>query len=452
MRRTEIVRVGIAVVILELAVAGLNVNAQSVDSLLDKLVEKGILTVKEANALREEADKDFTKAYQVKSGLPDWVTSLKLSGDLRARYEGFYGENPACVDRHRFRYRARVGVTASLVENFEAGVRLSSSERADNFGGDPISGNATLMDNASKKFIFIDLAYAKWTAINSASVGLVGTVGKMENPFVFSDMVFDPDYTPEGGAVQLSYTVSDAHVLRLNTGWFALDELGASSHDPYMVGAQARWDANWSRKVSTTAGIAFLAIANRHALSNAALPNINRGNTRVGAASAVAAPRYGLNPVVADAALTYALDSFPYYNGPFPMRVAADYMVNPAAPRSADNYAYTLSATLGRAGRKRTWELGYSWKWLGANAWWEELVDSDFGAYYAGANSPPNSGFNAGYGAGTNAKGHIIRAAYSPTDHLTLAARVFLTELIEPFPPGSESGMTRLQVDALLRF
>ena len=45
-------------------VAPSSASAQSVDTLLDKLVEKGVLTTKEAQVLREESDKDFTRAYQ----------------------------------------------------------------------------------------------------------------------------------------------------------------------------------------------------------------------------------------------------------------------------------------------------------------------------------------------------------------------------------------------------
>src|SRR2546422_7839756 len=100
---------------------GASGHAQSSDALIDKLVDKGILTVKEAQELREEADKGFTQAYAVKSGMPEWVTALKFNGDFRARYEGHYVDNPAFVDRHRFRYRARFGATASLLDNFEIG-------------------------------------------------------------------------------------------------------------------------------------------------------------------------------------------------------------------------------------------------------------------------------------------------------------------------------------------
>ena len=51
-------------------------HAQSADALLDKLVDKGVLSVKEANELREQADEGFLKAYQAKTGMPDWVTQL----------------------------------------------------------------------------------------------------------------------------------------------------------------------------------------------------------------------------------------------------------------------------------------------------------------------------------------------------------------------------------------
>src|SRR5882762_5916540 len=120
-------------------------QAQSADALIDKLVEKGILTTKEANELREEADKNFTTSYQVKSGMPDWVTSLKFNGDFRGRLEGFYSDNSAFVDRNRFRYRLRFGAVATIHNNFEVGLRLTSSDAAGGFTeGDPISGNTTL--------------------------------------------------------------------------------------------------------------------------------------------------------------------------------------------------------------------------------------------------------------------------------------------------------------------
>ena len=73
-------------------------------------MDKGILTTKEANDLKREADQGFTKAYQLKSGMPDWVTSFKLNVDFRARYEGNYyqsGEGRFAVDEDKIVAEAR---------------------------------------------------------------------------------------------------------------------------------------------------------------------------------------------------------------------------------------------------------------------------------------------------------------------------------------------------------
>lgn len=442
------------------AVAGYVINgqAQSVDSLLDKLVDKGVLTVKEANELREESDKDFTKAYAAKSGMSDWVTALKFNGDVRGRYESFYFDNAAGVDRQRFRYRMRFGVTASLTDNFEAGFRLTSSEGATGgSGGDPISGNSTFQDNGSKKLVYIDLAYAKWMPLRTSEWQGGLTIGKMENPFVFSDMVFDSDYTPEGLGLQLGYNLSEAHSIKLNGGAFALDELGAQSEDPYLYGGQVRFESTWNKHWSTSAGVAWIGIENEQALANTVagtanpVPNQNRGNTRGPSANTsvgalVDALTYDFHPVIADASVTYTLDEFWHYKAPFPIKLGGDFMHNPNA--GTENNAWSAGITFGKAGKKGLWELSYRYKYLEADAWYEELTDSDFGAFYQAA---PVGGA-AGYGAGTNVKGHVIKASYSPYNALTLGVTAFFTELINESPIPSEDKTTRIQVDAVLKF
>jgi hypothetical protein len=62
----------------------------------------------------------------------------------------FHTDEPNFVDRSRFRYRIRPGIVATIKDNFEVGFRLTSSEAQGTFGGDPISGNTTFQDNASK--------------------------------------------------------------------------------------------------------------------------------------------------------------------------------------------------------------------------------------------------------------------------------------------------------------
>lgn len=417
-------------------------RAQSADALIDKLVEKGILTVKEANQLREESDQGFTKGFQVKTGMPDWVNSFRIGGDLRLRYDGLYFDEPTVFERHRWRYRLRLGFTAVLKDNLEVGLRLMSGEGTTTAGSDPISGNTSFQDNGSKKQIFIDLAYGKWTPLRQGPWVATLTAGKMENPFVFSDLVFDPDYTPEGLAEQVSFAINSNHSLKLNLGQFVLDELRADSNDPFMLGGQVRVDSTWGKRIATSAGLSALAIANRTNLITGAVPDQNKGNARDG----TGIPLRNFNPIIVDAAVTYTADKFPFYKGVFPIRLGGEYLNNPAAPR--DNVGYSLGITFGKSGKKGTWDIGYRYKVLEADAWYEELVDSDQGALYFAA---PIGGA-AGYGPGTNIRGHGFRASYSPYDSLTLAVTYYDYELIHESPPGSKSGTGRVQVDAIWKF
>ncbi len=446
MKQTSLKWAAVAAGTLASAICATNVQAQSADALLDKLVDKGILSAKEANELRDESDAGFRKAYQVKSGMPDYVTAFKINGDFRGRYENFNSENNSFLDRSRFRYRLRLGMVANIKDNFEVGLRLSSSEPSGTFGGDPISGNTTAQDNGSKKFVYVDLAYGKWSFINTKAVTSALTIGKMENPFLFSDAVFDNDYTPEGAGFNLTYRASDQHTFKLNGGAFLLDELGNESDDPWMYGAQVRWDAVWNPHIATSAGLGLLNIVHNQQLTNSAVPAVNRGNTRLAGTGALA---NNFNPFIADASITYTfVDGGPLYKAAFPIKLAGEYMNNTAA--DSRNEAWQAGITFGKSGKKGLWEMSYRWKELQGDAWYEELTDSDFGAYYSG--TFPNSGSGAGYGSGTNVRGHIAKFSYTPFDALTLGVTYFRTTLINEITPGVSSDMSRLQVDAVLKF
>jgi hypothetical protein len=443
MKRTTIPKIT-AGLLATLALTG-QASAQSADALIDKLVEKGVLSVKEANDLRQEADKEFTKAYALKSGMPDWVTSLKFNGDVRGRYEGFYSDDNL-VDRNRFRYRMRFGAVATLMDNFEVGMRLTSSDQKDKGfnGGDPISGNTTFTDNGSKKTVWIDQAYGRWNPSWGAA-GASFTFGKMQNPFVNSDMVYDPDYSPEGLAAELRYDFTKEHTLKFNLGGFVLSELSGTERDPYLYGAQVRLDSKWTDKIKTTFGASVYSLSSEQNLKTTQVPDINRGNERDGTGALV----NHYNPIVVDAALTYSLDSFPMYTGAFPITLAADGMHNPGAERRSS--AVSAGLTFGKAGKKGGWEISYRYKYLEGDAWFEEFTDSDFGANYRVTTTRSSS---TGYQAGTNVKGHVLKAVYSPADAFSIGLTYFLTELIdEPKDPkGFSSEIGRLQVDATWKF
>lgn len=445
----------------------INGRAQSVDSLLDKLVDKGVLTTKEANELRQETDKDFDKAYAAKTGMPDWVTAVKFNGSFRGRYETFFNDNPNFTDRSRFRYRLLAGFTMTMKESIDVGFRLGSgdldSANTISTGIDPISQNQSFQNNASKKGIFLDLAYATWSFWREKEWTGALTIGKMQNPFVFSDMVFDSDYTPEGASQQFSHAFNDDHVINLNVGEFILDELRTSSSDPWMFGVQLRHDAKWTSKLSGSGGVGFLSIQNVNQLTSSSVPDINVGNARAtttvvsGSTTNVVllAPLYDFTPIVLDYALTYRLDSAPLYSGEFPVKIFGEYMINPGAPSASDT-GWNAGIQFGKSGKKKTWEITYKYKFLEGDAWWEEVVDSDSGAFYNnGVTAPPPSSLRApgqGYGSGTNIRGHIVKAGYSPYDFVTLSVAWYGLELIQPYFAGSDSRMNRVQADVLFKF
>jgi hypothetical protein len=447
-----------------------SLRAQSSEALMDALVRKGILTEQEAEDIKADVSKEnkqYNKWTFNKDGL-----EYKLYGDVRGRYEFFRTENDASgagepnKNRDRLRYRLRAGLTATLNDRFEVGMRLTSSDPDGSFGGDPISGNTTFQNNASKKFVFIDLAYGKWTPLLTDKYFLSGTIGKMENPFAVSDMVFDGDYTPEGIALQGGYTLSDVHALKWNGGLFILDETGQgalASNDPMMWGLQARWDANWVTdpakypKIQTSFGAALLGITETDSLGNTAVPNIQGGNTRFpatisGSPHAIAGNLVNdYQSVIIDGSATFTVEKFPMYPGAFPIRVGGEYMQNLGADDMNDGWWGGIS--LGKAGKKRSWEFSYRYKHLEADAWYEEFVDSDFGAYRQVA--WPGSGLGTGYRSGTGVEGHITKFVYSLSDSMSVGATWFYTHMIdEPLVAGSkaESGQHRVQIDAIWKF
>jgi hypothetical protein len=411
--------------------------AQSADALIDKLVDKGILTVKEANDLREESDKNFNTAFSAKTGMSDWVTALKWNGDLRLRYDQISSDAPGAESRGRFRFRARFGLTATMFDDLDLGIRLASGN------DDPISNNTTFENNGSKKEIRFDEVYMKWSPLHHGDWAGSVTAGKMANPLVFpSTILFDKDYTPEGAAQFISYQAGKDHTLSLLLTEFVLDETRFSNNDPFVLGAQVRWDAKWNERLASSVGAAGLTIVNPETLTTTAVPYIGQGNTRT--AGGVLVNDY--NVFYGDAGLTYTFDRAPFYPGPFPIYAYGNTVYNFGA--SDDNVGYGAGIRFGNAKKKGQWELNYLWTSMQADAWYDQFVESDFGATWTTA----PAGGKTGYFSGTNIRGHWIKGTYNIFDQWSFSVAYFATELINPSPEGVDSSTSRLFVESVLKF
>jgi hypothetical protein len=436
----------------------------SVDALLNKLEQKGILSVDEAKELKAEnatnSINDFNSAMNAKFPTPDWVTSYKLSGDFRGRYDEVSTATPAyknssggaAVDdtNIRLRYRLRVGLTINMKDDLQVGFRLGTDDAGSTAnGGNPLSNNSTLQANGSKKFIYVDAAYGKWMPINDGTWMVAGTIGKMDQPFQASSMVFDPDYTPEGGALQATYKVNNGNSLAFNGGAFVLDQ--GNSRGPYLLGAQAIWNANWTPKLGTSLGIAEYTISNKKdfipnagaTLGTSGAPyDTNLGNTIVpgvvAAGSSAGTPSSDFNPFVVSGSVTYTLDSFPLYPGAFPIKLAGEYMDNTAAADN-QNIGWWGGMTLGKSGKKGTWDLTYRYQQLDADAWWDQIVDDDNVALF------PTSATTGSAAGGTNIKGHMVKLNYSIFDSLTFSFTAYINDIVNP----SINAMPTAKTDAV---
>ena len=427
-------------------------QAQTADSLIDKLVEKGVLTVKEGQALREESDKDFTRAYSAKSGMPEWVTAMKFNGDLRLRYDTTFGGGTTTFRTNdRYRYRLRFGFNANLMDDMEVGFRLASGDA----GQDPISTNQTLGGNGNKKDITIDMAFAKWNALNSADFGLSLTGGKFENPFKFSDAVFDGDYTPEGLAEEITFSLNADQKATLTLGQFIIADNDAGEGYPAMFLAQLRWDSKWSEKFSSMAAIGGYNFVNRDSVGAAAAAgvfppptatfrSIQSGNSETTGTS----PTEQMMPFVANLSATYMLESAPYYAGAFPITALSEFIKNGAA--SEQNSAWQIGMVFGKSGKKGTWEISSRFKDLGANAVWAEMTDSDFGAIPAAPRLGYGAAANAYY-SGTGVRGFVNKFTYSPYDSLALTIQWFNTESVLD-TAATRARANRIQFDAVWKF
>ena len=144
------------------------------------------------------------------------LTELELYGDLRLRYEYRGGQLPGTdtshpndwQERERERYRLRLGLRGTFLDDWFFGLRLETSANAR-------STNVTMGDDASSSSpggggpfakgsdtIYVGQAYGGYKGFP----GFIFEGGRMPNPFVTTRLVWDDDINPEGLAEQWKHT------------------------------------------------------------------------------------------------------------------------------------------------------------------------------------------------------------------------------------------------------
>jgi len=298
-----------------------------VDILIEKLVEKGLLTKSDAEGILKEIKQETAKQEKEKMkeaelpqwtkklpnwiiNPPEWIKNIKFSGDLRLRYQWEERKDDDKEDRHRGRFRLRLGAETKLMDQVKVGFGLATGS------GDPRSTNLTFENSSEKKGVRIDYAFAQYTPAKWFS--LIG--GKIHNPlFRPSDLLWDSDITPEGVAAKVQYPILPKLEAFFNTGFFILDER-SSAKDPYMVVLQP--GLNWKMMDDINLKLAFAYYFFGGVRGNT-LENGSNSNTLVGGKL-----RYKYNAPVVSAEFGYknpfGLTFIPYFG------VFGEYVYNPA--------------------------------------------------------------------------------------------------------------------------
>jgi hypothetical protein len=168
---------------------------QSADALINKLIQKGVLTEKEGKELMAESS-EANLVSASKWRLSNAIKDITLFGDVRFRYEYRGADNApksgaTTVDyvRERFRYAVRVGLKGDLFDNFYYGVRLETSSNPRSpwvtFGDDSSQSNPTPSAKNSDG-INIGQAYLGWRPASWYEM----TLGKFPMPLYVTPMTW----------------------------------------------------------------------------------------------------------------------------------------------------------------------------------------------------------------------------------------------------------------------
>ena len=401
-----------------LAWQGSSFAATTVDSLIKKLVEKGVLTSDEATQIKGEIanEEKAAREGENKSTIPEWVQNTKLTGDFRIRnqFEHRRTENVAETTRDRARMRARLGLETKINDQFKMAVGIATD------GGNARSSNYTLDSNFGKGSVALNYAYGQYIPNDYWTL----TAGQMKNP-IWEPMEFlwDADITPQGGSVQHNYKINDHLNIFALGGTFVVKELAVSNADPFIYVAQAglkgklageRFDyklAGTYQGLENKTKVQLQSSANNTTSSS---NYVYRYNIPVGSAE------FGINDPLGKNFYLPRLAIFGVYaNNPHP---------------SDENTAWMGGVYIGRStvAQKGDWKATWAYKSIGRDSWMDILPDSDF------------------YSGNTDVKGMESILEYGLAKNVTFVIDYYRTQRKSSLAAKAQESL--IQTDINLRF
>jgi len=288
-------------------------------------------------------------------------------------------------DRHRGRYRFRLGLETKVNEAVKVAAGLATG------GDDARSTNQTMCDGFSTPDIRLDYAYAEWMATSwlTLKAGKIKSIKKVI--FRPSDLLWDSDINPEGGSFLLSKKMNNCDLF-MNTGFWVLDESSSDTSDPFMWVIQPGFKYKFDEKTHIKMAVAGYIFDN---VEGATLTNgddeSGKYNTLEGGAL-----KYNYNSIAPSIEMGFKEP----FGGLIPyLAVFGDYVYNPDP--SEENNGYLLGIKFGDKKVKEwgQWQAKYMYRYLEKDAWIDIFPDSDA---YSGHTDVKGHEFALTYGIGKN--------------------------------------------------
>ena len=349
--------------------------AGEVDILLQKLVEKGVLSAGEAQQVGTET-KEQVKAENAagkNSSLPAWVQNTKIKGDVRLRYQYKHekASNDYRKDTNVGRLRVRLGLESKINDKLLVGVGIAT-----NSDGDPRSTNITFGDKnggySSKMDIKLDYGYAKYSPL--PWLKLVG--GKMLLTDVLwepTDLIWDTDITPEGAVIGFNKSLNSKTKVFLNTGVLIQTADTATDADPlmgYLI--QPGVDYTINDNLSLRGAFTFYNLSN---VKDTAFPTASwykSSNSKVGT-------KWQYNYNMFNPAVEFSIKE------PFKalelnvenLKFFGEYVNNLAAPKKNTGFSFGFQFGNEKIEKWGDWQVKYIYAMLEKDAVIDVLPDSD---------------------------------------------------------------------------
>jgi len=402
-------------------------SATDIDLLVNKLVEKGVLTQGEAQQLVTETKEDIRRqnAEGTNESLPSWLQKTKFSGDMRVRYQGeehSSAPNPAQANhRDRGRFRLRYGFDMKPNDLMHVGFRMATGENKMSgttaAGPELTSTNQSFTNTFNNKWIWVDQAYVDYVPFGHTSLPILKDTkligGKFPNPFYTTDMVWDPDINPEGGVIQISPTFGTLKPFA-TFGFLPMGESSADNNDPYIWAGQLGLSGVLMNRPFKVAG-AYYDFQHVKGMTTTTYTG-GWAPTFTNSATGIGLLQYAFNVIEGTAEFSPIDVSIPFVDNPMPLTIMGDYAYNagkaddtidPKTPKY--NTAWLIGAKIGKASGKGTWEAFYNFREIGRDAVYSWINDSDF------------------HLGGTASMGHKFGLTYAIMPSSTISATCFIT-------------------------